>query len=141
MPPKSEADKIRQDVLTECDRVIGLGREGAKLTPTGVAKATGWSRTVIYGYNLHNLIHEKERERRQRLGDRKRSRDERIAELHDALVRAQEENDRLRAQILLLEENAVKEGVAPDKLYQPVELPPRRAARSRRDGRTGPKLV
>ena len=59
MPPKSEANNIRQDVLNECDRVIALGRDGAKLTVAAVVRATGWGRTVIYDYDLHDLIRER----------------------------------------------------------------------------------
>jgi hypothetical protein len=134
MPPKAEQEQITAEVTAHCDAVIALGKKSTKLSVASVCEATGWGRTAVYRYKLHDLIQAKEKVRREAQTDRRRSRDTAIAEVQDALARAQAENDRLRAQLLLLEENAIKAGVPPDTLYAPVDLPPRAVSKRGRRG-------
>lgn len=136
--PQSAADEVRKAILAECDRVIALGPKWAPLTVEGVADATGWSRAVIYKHKLHGLIKEKGKAQRRSRSDRQRSRDEVIARLQDELARSRQENDGLRARILLMEEAAYAAGVKPDLLYVPVHQPTRSA--TSRTQVAGPRL-
>ncbi len=137
--PDSQADEVRAAVVAECDRKIALGSKGPPITIEGIAKDTGWSRAVIYKHKLQRLIKDKIKEQRRLRTDRRRSRDEVIARLQDELARAQQENDGLRAKILLMEEAAYAAGVKPDSLYEPVHQPTR-ATTGRTKG-AGPQLA
>lgn len=135
MPRKPEENRIVRAV----HKYLALAENGPSseypLDVRSVARQIETSPTTLYKYGLQELI--KEASNRQKANSvasatelERRAYEERLHAVSKELEEERERNRGLVAHIALLEANAVRLGIDPEDLRQPIAKPDRRVSRA-----------